>query len=121
VLVGGPRIPRQERAHAAGEGAAPRADQAVDVVRGQGPGGAGEGPLLRQDGEAGEEVDAVGVIPEDYGGPPFPDNVKLRVVSPLPRAATLYMRPSSSASGLPALGLICVNPCGSTPYSTFPM
>jgi len=65
AAVEGPGIPREERAHAPGERAIRCPDQGVSVVREQGPGVDGEGPLLRQAGQASDEVRAVGIIPED--------------------------------------------------------
>ena len=63
-----PRIPREERPHAAGQGALSRPEQQMGVVREQGPRVHGERPVLRQRGEAADEVGAVRIVPEE-GGP----------------------------------------------------
>ena len=55
AAVEGPRVPREETAHAPGEGAMPRPEQEVRVVREQGPGVDGERPTLRQRRDARDE------------------------------------------------------------------
>jgi len=65
--VEGPGVAREEAPDAAREGATPGADQEVGMVRKERPGVDGERPVLRQRGEAGDEVGPVGVVPEDDG------------------------------------------------------
>ncbi len=66
AAVDGPGGAGPEGPHAPGQGARPGPDQAVGVVR-EGPGVDGEGPLLRQGGEADEEVRPIGVGAEEPG------------------------------------------------------
>jgi len=65
ATVEGPRVPREETAHAPGEGPMPRPEQEVGVVREEGPGADGSGALLHQPGEVGDEGRAVRVVPDD--------------------------------------------------------
>jgi hypothetical protein len=63
--IDGPRVAREEGAHAAGEGASARADQQVEVIREQSPGEDREGPSLGQPSQASDEVGPVDLIPKD--------------------------------------------------------
>ena len=60
-----PRIPCEERPHAAGQGALSRPEQQMGVVREQGPPVHGERPVLRQRGEAADEVGAVRIVAKE--------------------------------------------------------
>jgi hypothetical protein len=62
-----PGVAREERAHAAGQGARAGADEEMGMVREAGPGVDGESARLHERGQAGHEVGAVGIIPEDGG------------------------------------------------------
>jgi hypothetical protein len=61
----GTGVASQEGAHGPREEALPRPDQEVGVVGEEGPGVHRPGPLLGQDGDARDEVSAVGVVFED--------------------------------------------------------
>ena len=63
--VEGPRVTREEGAHAPGQWARFRADKQVKVIRQEGPGIHRERVGLDQCGQAADEVCPVLVIPED--------------------------------------------------------
>ena len=65
AAVEGPGVAGEQGAHAAGEGPGPGPDQEVGVIREERPGVDGPGARLRQGSEPGDEVGAIGVIPED--------------------------------------------------------
>jgi hypothetical protein len=60
-----PRVAREERPHAPGQRAIPRADEEVEVIRQEGPRVDGEGARLRETRQASDEVIPVAIIPED--------------------------------------------------------
>jgi len=74
AAIEGPGVPCEEGPEAAVQGAGARPDQEMGVIREQGPGVHREGARLRQRGQAGDEVRAVGVGADDLGslGSPAP-------------------------------------------------
>jgi hypothetical protein len=65
AAVEGPGVAGEQRPHAPGQGAGPRPNEEVRMIREERPGIDGEGAGCRQRGQAGHELGAVGVVPED--------------------------------------------------------